>query len=147
MHVAAEASANQELPPEFAPASSSVSSSVSSSRYAEYKVIRRNGAVVVFEPSKVSIAMTKAFLAVSGGQGAASARIRELVAQLTEQVVQALVRRQPNGGTFHIEDIQDQVELSLMRSRTRRGAPTCCTGKARRRAGAKAQAVASAQPS
>ena len=82
----------------------------------QYRIIRRNGAVVGFEPSKISIAVTKAFLAVSGGQGAASARIRELVEQLTNNVVQALVRRQPNGGTFHIEDIQDQVELALMRS-------------------------------
>jgi ribonucleoside-diphosphate reductase alpha chain len=80
------------------------------------KIIRRNGAVVAFEPTKISVAMTKAFLAVSGGQAAASARIRELVAQLTEGVVRALIRRQPAGGTFHIEDIQDQVELALMRS-------------------------------
>jgi ribonucleoside-diphosphate reductase alpha chain len=86
------------------------------SRYANYKVIRRNGAVVGFEPSKISIAMTKAFIAVNGGQGAASARVRELVATLTENVVQALMRRQPSGGTFHIEDIQDQVELALMRA-------------------------------
>jgi len=85
-------------------------------RYAEYKVIRRNGAVVGFEPSKISVAVTKAFIAVSGGTGAASARVRELVAGLTGQVVGALVRRQPAGGTFHIEDIQDQVELALMRS-------------------------------
>ena len=82
----------------------------------EYRVIRRNGSVVGFEPSKVAIAMTKAFLAVNGGQGAASARVREMVEQLTANVVTALMRRQPAGGTFHIEDIQDQVELSLMRS-------------------------------
>jgi ribonucleoside-diphosphate reductase alpha chain len=60
--------------------------------------------------------MTKAFLAVNGGQGAASARVRELVENLTATVVTALIRRQPAGGTFHIEDIQDQVELALMRS-------------------------------
>ncbi|UOD31348.1 ribonucleoside-diphosphate reductase subunit alpha [Massilia violaceinigra] len=82
----------------------------------DYRIIRRNGAVVAFEPSKISIAVTKAFLAVSGGQGAGSARVRELVEQLTENVVSALIRRQPSGGTFHIEDVQDQVELSLMRS-------------------------------
>jgi len=82
----------------------------------DYKIIRRNGAVVGFEPSKISIAVTKAFLAVNGGQGAASARVRELVEQLTGSVVSALLRRQPAGGTFHIEDVQDQVELSLMRS-------------------------------
>ncbi|HXF66392.1 MAG TPA: ribonucleoside-diphosphate reductase subunit alpha [Burkholderiales bacterium] len=85
-------------------------------RYAQYKVIRRNGAVVAFEPSKISIAMTKAFIAVNGGTGAASARVREQVARLTEAVVAALMRRQPSGGTFHIEDIQDQVELALMRA-------------------------------
>ncbi|MGZ3184236.1 MAG: ribonucleoside-diphosphate reductase subunit alpha [Telluria sp.] len=83
---------------------------------ADYRIIRRNGAVVGFEPSKIAVAMTKAFLAVNGGQGAASARVRELVEQLTNGVVSALMRRQPSGGTFHIEDVQDQVELALMRS-------------------------------
>ena len=60
--------------------------------YQDYKIIRRNGAVVAFEPSKISVAMTKAFLAVNGGQGAASARVRELVEQLTQNVVRALLR-------------------------------------------------------
>jgi len=86
------------------------------SPYSEYKLIRRNGAVVGFEPAKITVAVTKAFLAVNGSQAAASARIRELVASLTEAVVGALMRRQPQGGTFHIEDVQDQVELALMRS-------------------------------
>ena len=90
--------------------------SFSSMPFDQYKVVRRNGSVVPFEPAKISIAMTKAFIAVNGGQGAASARVRELVEQLTGGVVNALVRRQPHGGTLHIEDIQDQVELSLMRS-------------------------------
>ncbi|EHK67723.1 ribonucleoside-diphosphate reductase subunit alpha [Achromobacter arsenitoxydans] len=85
-------------------------------QWASYNIIRRNGSVVGFEPSKIAIAMTKAFLAVNGGQGAASARVRELVETLTGQAVNALVRNRPNGGTFHIEDIQDQVELALMRS-------------------------------
>src|SRR5437899_11337911 len=84
--------------------------------FSQYKIIRRNGAVVSFEPGKISVAVTKAFLAVEGGHSAASARIRELVAALTDAVVSALVRRQPAGGTFHIEDVQDQVELALMRS-------------------------------
>src|ERR1700722_4147821 len=94
----------------------SAASAEPQSPYSQYKIIRRNGAVVGFEPSKISIAVTKAFLAVNGGQGAASARVREMVEQLTGNVVSALVRRQPAGGTFHIEDIQDQVELALMRS-------------------------------
>jgi len=84
-------------------------------RLAQYKVIRRNGAVVGFEPSKIAIALTKAFLAVNGGQSAASARVRELTAHLTDVVVGALMRRKPEGGAIHIEEIQDQVELALMR--------------------------------
>jgi ribonucleoside-diphosphate reductase alpha chain len=80
-----------------------------------YQIIRRNGAVVPFEPNKVAIAMMKAFLAVHGTQGAASASVREVVDQLTQAVVRALMRSRPSGGTFHIEDVQDQVELGLMR--------------------------------
>ena len=86
------------------------------SPYADYKVIRRNGAVVGFEPDKIAVAMTKAFLAVHGNSAAASAGVRDKVHALTQAVVQSLVRRQPNGGTFHIEDIQDQVELAMMRA-------------------------------
>jgi ribonucleoside-diphosphate reductase alpha chain len=85
------------------------------SAYQGYQVIRRNGAVVVFEPSKVAVALMKAFLAVHGTQGAASASVRETVDGLTEAVVRALLRSRPGGGTFHIEDVQDQVELGLMR--------------------------------
>ena len=84
-------------------------------RFAQYKVIRRNGSVVGFEPAKITIAMTKAFLAVNGGQGAASARVCEEVAKLTDAVVGALMKRKPEGGAIHIEEIQDQVELALMR--------------------------------
>jgi ribonucleoside-diphosphate reductase alpha chain len=91
-------------------------SMMSANTLEQYKIVRRNGSVVSFAPDKISIAMTKAFLAVNGGQGAASARVRELVEQMTASVVGALMRRQPHGGTMHIEDIQDQVELALMRS-------------------------------
>ena len=82
---------------------------------AHYQIIRRNGAVVPFEPAKIAIAMMKAFLAVHGTQGAASASVREMVEALTQGVVRALMRSRPGGGTFHIEDVQDQVELGLMR--------------------------------
>jgi ribonucleoside-diphosphate reductase alpha chain len=85
-------------------------------RYADYKIIRRNGAVVGFEPDKIAVAMTKAFLAVSGNTAAASAGMRDKVHALTEAVVQSLMRRHPAGGTFHIEDVQDQVELAMMRA-------------------------------
>lgn len=90
--------------------------SATKQNYLQYKVIRRNGAVVEFEPSKISVAMTKAFIAVEGGQSATSSRVREVVMHLTDEVIHALTRRRPEGGTFHIEDIQDQVELALMRS-------------------------------
>ena len=80
-----------------------------------YQIIRRNGAVVPFEPNKIAVALMKAFLAVRGAQGAASASVREDVEQLTQTVVRALMRSRPGGGTFHIEDVQDQVELGLMR--------------------------------
>ena len=113
MQTAQNISINQHVTPGSAPSGQTPAEIVARG---DYRVIRRNGAVVAFEPTKISVAMTKAFLAVSGGQGAVSARIRELVEQLTGNVAAALVRRQPNGGTFHIEDVQDQVELSLMRS-------------------------------
>lgn len=80
------------------------------------QVIRRNGKVTHFDANKITVAMTKAFLAVEGGSAAASSRIHERVRELTEQVATALTRRLPGGGTVHIEDIQDQVELALMRA-------------------------------
>ena len=82
----------------------------------ELRVIRRNGKVTSFDAGKIAVAMTKAFLAVEGGNAAASGRVHDVVAKLTEQVKQALTRRNPDGGTVHIEDIQDQVELALMRA-------------------------------
>ena len=87
-----------------------------SSAMTHYQILRRNGSVVSFEPNKIAIAMMKAFLAVHGTQGAASASVRETVEALTQTVIRALMRSRPGGGTFHIEDVQDQVELGLMRS-------------------------------
>jgi ribonucleoside-diphosphate reductase alpha chain len=81
-----------------------------------YKVIRRDGNVAPFEPTKVAVALTKAFIASEGDACAASSRIRDIVNKLTAQVVETLTRRSPQGGTVHIENIQDQVELVLMRS-------------------------------
>lgn len=82
----------------------------------KFQVIRRNGQVTHFDATKIMVAMTKAFLAVEGGNAAVSSRVHERVRELTEQVVVALTRRLPSGGTVHIEDIQDQVELALMRA-------------------------------
>ena len=81
-----------------------------------FRVIRRNGKVTSFDVNKIAVAMTKAFLAVEGGNAAASSRVHDTVKTLTDDVMQAFYRRLPNGGTLHIEDIQDQVELALMRN-------------------------------
>jgi len=81
-----------------------------------YKLIKRNGAISPFDSSKISVALTKAFIAVEGSSVAASQRIHEIVANLTADIVAALTRRSAEGRTFHIEDVQDQVELALMRS-------------------------------
>jgi ribonucleoside-diphosphate reductase alpha chain len=96
-------------------APSAASGQATATPLAHYQIIRRNGAVVPFEPNKIAIAMMKAFLAVHGTQGAASASVRETVDVLTQAVIRAMVRSRPGGGTFHIEDVQDQVELGLMR--------------------------------
>lgn len=80
------------------------------------QVIRRNGTVTAFDADKISVAMTKAFLAVEGSQSAGSSRVREIVMNLTHAIVRSLTRRLPDGGAVHIENIQDQVELALMRS-------------------------------
>ena len=93
----------------------SASVTPANSVYSQYQIIRRNGAVVSFEPNKIAVALMKAFLAVHGTKGAASASVRETVDELTTNVVKALMRSRPGGGTFHIEDVQDQVELGLMR--------------------------------
>jgi ribonucleoside-diphosphate reductase alpha chain len=81
-----------------------------------HKVIRRNGKVTPFDASKIELAITKAFIDVEGQQGAASSRIRQTVKDITQQVVQGVTRSLPGGGAVHIEDIQDYVELALMRS-------------------------------
>ncbi|MDB5986950.1 MAG: ribonucleoside-diphosphate reductase subunit alpha, partial [Nevskia sp.] len=95
--------------------SGNVSAELAATAPGAIKVIRRNGKLTNFDARKISIAMTKAFLAVEGGQAAASSRVRDKVEELTEAVVQALTRHLSGGGTLHIEDIQDQVELALMR--------------------------------
>jgi ribonucleoside-diphosphate reductase alpha chain len=92
------------------------SASLTATAPGQLRVIKRNGTVVPFDDSKIAIAMTKAFLAVEGGNAAASTRVHETVKNLTQQIMATFKRRMPSGGTIHIEDIQDQVELTLMRS-------------------------------
>ncbi len=108
----------QQSSPESTPATPPVTLSpgIAATAPGQLKVIKRTGEVVPYTDDKIAIAMTKAFLAVEGGTAAASPRIREVVAALTEQVSGTFRRRLPSGGTVHIEEIQDQVELALMRS-------------------------------
>ncbi len=99
-----------------ATSSNDESPSVNSTAPGQLRVIKRNGKVVSYDESKISVAITKAYLAVEGGNAAASSRIHESVAQLSSQITEIFRRRMPSGGTIHIEDIQDQVELALMRT-------------------------------
>ena len=85
----------------------------------QMRVIKRNGSVVTYDQEKIAIAITKAFLAVEGGAAAASTRIHNKVNELANVVTMTFSRRMPSGGTLHIEEIQDQVELALMRSEER----------------------------
>ncbi len=108
----------EDQAPENGPRPTPVPAAVdlSANRPGDMRVIRRNGKVTPFDASKIAVAMTKAFLAVEGGTAAASARVHELVSRLTEDVMRAVTRNLPGGGTVHIEDIQDHVELALMRA-------------------------------
>jgi len=110
------------------------------------QVIRRNGKVTGFDASKIAVAVTKAFLAVEGGSAAASSRIHQTVQEITDQVASALLRRMPSGGTVHIEDIQDQVELALMRAGEHKVARSYVLYREERARERAAKAAATAEP-
>jgi len=114
-----------------------------------YQVIRRNGSVTPFDATKIAVALTKAFLAVEGQSAAASRRVHDVVADLTQQIVANLTRRADAGRTFHIEDVQDQVELALMRGEHHKVARAYVLyreERARERAAQKAACAAPAAP-
>ena len=90
--------------------------SIITSTPGQIQVIKRTGEIATFNAEKISVAIGKAFLAVEGQQGADSSRIHDRITQLTEMVLNTFNRRLPSGGTIHIEEIQDQVELALMRT-------------------------------
>ncbi|RMQ33237.1 Ribonucleoside-diphosphate reductase [Pseudomonas amygdali pv. mori] len=106
----------RENSPTGAPQASQPPQDLSATAPGQLRVIKRNGTVVPYTDDKITVAITKAFLAVEGGNAAASSRIHDTVARLTEQVSATFKRRMPSGGTIHIEEIQDQVELALMRA-------------------------------
>lgn len=102
--------------PKSTPPQTSHQTTVSATAPGQLRVIKRNGTVVPFDLSKISVAVTKAFLAVEGGTAAASSRVHQQVDSVSAQIMDTFKRRMPSGGTIHIEEVQDQVELSLMRS-------------------------------
>ena len=106
----------RENPQAIAPQPGATQQDLSATAPGQLRVIKRNGTVVPYTDDKITVAITKAFLAVEGGTAAASSRIHDTVARLTEQVTATFKRRMPSGGTIHIEEIQDQVELALMRA-------------------------------
>ena len=106
----------RENPQAAAPQAAESAQDLAATAPGQLRVIKRNGTVVPYTDDKITVAITKAFLAVEGGTAAASSRIHETVARLTEQVTATFKRRMPSGGTIHIEEIQDQVELALMRA-------------------------------
>ena len=82
----------------------------------QLRIIKRNGTLVPYDAGKIALAISKAFLAVEGGSAADSSRVHQQVSLLTDAVTNTFKRRMPSGGTIHIEEIQDQVELALMRA-------------------------------
>lgn len=81
-----------------------------------YVMRRDNRTLVPFDHDKITIAITKAYLAVEGGNAAASRRVHELAGDLTQQVAKAVQRYLNTDGFIRVEEIQDQVELALMRN-------------------------------
>jgi ribonucleoside-diphosphate reductase alpha chain len=112
----ATASKSLETPARQDASPPSSQASAASTATSPYKVLRRDGSVAEFEPTKISVALTKAFIAVEGEAGSSSSKVRDVVSKLTEQVVHTIKRRLPEGGILHIEHIQDQVEIALMRA-------------------------------
>ncbi|HRF07055.1 MAG TPA: ribonucleoside-diphosphate reductase subunit alpha [Xanthobacteraceae bacterium] len=110
-----------------------------------YQVIRRNGSVTPFDLTKIQVAVTKAFLAVEGSTAAASRRMHEQVEEVARQAWSALTRRGGEGRTFHIEDIQDQVELALMRGEHHKVARAYVLYREERARARKAEAAAKAE--
>lgn len=89
-----------------------------------YVMRRDNRTLVPFNPEKIAIAITKAYLNVEGGNAAASRRVHEVVSQITDQVAHAVSRYLNTDGFVRVEEIQDQVELALMRNELHKVART-----------------------
>jgi len=122
-------------------------------------VVRRDGSISSFKSDKISDAIKKAFLAQTKIRNNKNKdkeqedSIHKTVESLTHKVVSALTRRIADGDMVHIEDIQDQVELALMRDehhkvarayvlyREQRAASRYHTKKLKEQVGAKASSM------
>ena len=122
-------------------------------------VVRREGSISSFKSDKISDAIKKAFLAQTKIRNNKNKdkeqedSIHKTVESLTHKVVSALTRRIADGDMIHIEDIQDQVELALMRDehhkvarayvlyREQRAASRYHTKKLKEQVGAKASSM------
>ena len=114
MHTEVESATSPS--PTATPAQDTSDHSISAMAPGTLRVIKRNGAVVGYDASKIAVAITKAYIAEEGGTAAASSRIHETVENMILEISETFKRRMPSGGSIHIEEIQDQVELMLMRS-------------------------------
>src|SRR3546814_18899257 len=106
---------SRENPQANAPQATDDNQSLSATAPGQLRVIKRNGTVVPYTDDKITVAITKAFLAVEGGTAAASSRLHDTVARLTEQVTATFKRRMPSGGTIHLDKNQAQVEIAQSR--------------------------------
>lgn len=86
-------------------------------------LIKRDGSVVPFQPEKIRTAVLSAFLFDGDGKPYHASGVKqsqadhEKAATVTQNVVAALSRnRGESTAHVHIESVQDQVELELMRS-------------------------------
>ena len=129
-----------------APSSSTPVLTTSSIPLSDCQVIRRNGTLSPWDGARIATALTKAFLAVEGVEAVGSPRIHEVVTGLTRDITDALSRRADSSRALHIEDVQDQVELALMRGGHHKVARAYVLYRESRAAARRTTAVAPAPP-
>lgn len=81
----------------------------------ELFVIKRDGKLAPYKNDKIAVAITKAILAAEGHDAPNAEHVKQLAEQIVESIGSRFDKLYPSGGSINIEDIQDQVELGLMR--------------------------------
>ena len=128
-----------------APATQLPLSDLDAALFAHHRVRSRDGDLRPFNPERIGRAVAKALLAAEGGD-VLSARSRDLTALLARQICEQLTARRPEGGTFDVEEIQDQAELSLMRASQHEAARRFVLYREARRQARSTQTVAKKAP-